>query len=195
MPDFEDTGALYFRLSKDDDHVVLLTAAHVARPTPVYPNTGMSHNQSRKEVVALGNIGYQSARDAMVATIETLTDALLVWEDAITRLGGEFVEGEDAVVTKRRKRNQRVVEEATATIESLNNLHDEVTKHRADLDQCTIGYVLHAEPTVVSDGPNKFLCDWAFIQIDKVKIDWNTFTGNKVYVGTFPILCRSFSLS
>ena len=196
-PDLEGTGALYFRLSKDDDRVVLLTAAHVARPPPVYPNTGMSHkhaSQPREEVVALGNIGYQNAKDAMVATIESLTDDLPVWEDAITRLG-EFVDGEDAAVTKRRQQYQHAIEEAMGTIESLNNLHDEVAKRRADLDQRTIGYVLHAEPIVVSDGPNKFTRDWAFIQIDKEKIDWNTFPGNKVYVGTFPILCRRFSLA
>jgi hypothetical protein len=37
-PHYEGTGALYFRLRKDDIRVVLLTAAHVARPT--YANTG-----------------------------------------------------------------------------------------------------------------------------------------------------------
>ncbi|EJC98230.1 uncharacterized protein FOMMEDRAFT_137152 [Fomitiporia mediterranea MF3/22] len=49
-PYYEGTGALYFRLSRDDDRVVLLTAAHVARPLP-----------PREEIVALGSMGYQNA--------------------------------------------------------------------------------------------------------------------------------------
>ncbi len=38
-PHFEGTGAVYFRLSKDDDRTAILTCAHVARPPPAYPNT------------------------------------------------------------------------------------------------------------------------------------------------------------
>jgi hypothetical protein len=62
-------------------------------------------------------------------------------------------------------------------------------------DQRVIGFVLHAEPIVVSDGPNQFTRDWAFVELYKDKIDWDTFLGNKVYVGMFPISCRIFSFS
>lgn len=49
------------------------------------------------------------------------------------------------------------------------------------------GFVLHAEPIVVADGPNQFTRDWALIELYRDKIDWSSFTGNKVYIGTFPI--------
>jgi hypothetical protein len=35
--------------------------------------------------------------------------------------------------------------------------------------------------------------DWALIKLYREKIDWDTFQGNKVYVGTFPISSRSSS--
>jgi hypothetical protein len=43
-----------------------------------------------------------------------------------------------------------------------------VIKRRTNPDQRIIGFVLHAEPIVVSDGPNG---DWAFIELYREKID------------------------
>jgi hypothetical protein len=194
-PYYEGTGGLYFRLSKDDDRVVLLTAAHVARPPTAYANTGMSGkktSQRREEIVALGSMSYQNATNAMMATIGNLAISITVWKDDITTLG-EFVDGEDAAVTRKRRENQREVEKATNIIDDLNKLHDRVTKRRTNPDQRIIGFVLHAEPIVVSDELNRFTRDWAFIQLYNEKIDWGTFPGNKVFVGAFPILPRSFS--
>jgi len=186
-PHYEGTGALYFRLGRDDDRVALLTAAHVARPPPVFANTGMSRkgtSQPREEIVALGSMGYRNATNAMMATIGSLARSVAVWKKVVERLG-EPVDGEKAAVTKKRLENQREVEKATGMIDSLNKLHDEVTKLRTNPDQRVIGCVLHAEPIVISDGPHGFTRDWAFVQLYKEKIDWATFQGNKVYVGTF----------
>ena len=95
-PYYEGSSALYFRLSKDDDRVALLTAAHVARPPPVYAYTGMSRkkaSQPRKEIVALGSMGYQNATNGMMAAIGDLGRFVTIWKDAIARLGElEFVE-------------------------------------------------------------------------------------------------------
>ncbi|KAF8874482.1 hypothetical protein BD779DRAFT_1664243 [Infundibulicybe gibba] len=184
-PHYEGTGALYFRLSNDDDRVVLLTAAHVARPPPMRTNTGMpckTTSHPREEIVALGNMGYRDATNSMMAAIGKLARSVAVWKRVITMLG-EFVDGEDAEVTKERQENQRRTERATWIVGSLNKLHDEVTKHRTNPNQRIIGRVLHAEPIVVSNGPNRFTRDWAFIEIYKKKVDWDTFLGNKVYVG------------
>ena len=80
-PHFEGTAALYFRLSKDNNRTVILTCAHVARPPPVYPNTGMTRknsSQPREEVVALGNMGYNNAVKAMIGTIGDLVRTIKV---------------------------------------------------------------------------------------------------------------------
>jgi hypothetical protein len=58
-------------------------------------------SQHREEIVALGNMGFQNATGAMMATIGNLARAVAVWKDVINRLG-EFVEGEDAAVTEKR---------------------------------------------------------------------------------------------
>ena len=115
-----------------------------------------------------------------------------MWKDVINRLG-EFVEGEDARITRRRQEKQHEVEEATMMIDDLNKLHDEVTKCRTNPDRRIIGFVLHTEPVVFSDEPNGYPRDWGFIQLYKEKFDWDTFCGNKVYVGTFPSSSGSFS--
>ena len=59
-PHFEGTGALYLRLNKDNDRIVLLTAAHVIHPPPKHTNEGMSRKgtgQPHEYIVALGNWG------------------------------------------------------------------------------------------------------------------------------------------
>ncbi|KAG0128864.1 hypothetical protein HOY82DRAFT_621389 [Tuber indicum] len=179
------TGALYFHLGRDDDRVALLTAAHVARPPPQFANAGMSRkgtSQPREEIVALGTIGYQNATNALMATIGNLARSIAVWKKVVRRLG-DPVDGENVADTARRLEIQGEVEKATKMIDSLNKLHDEVTKLRTNPDQRVIGCVLHAEPIVISDGPHGFARDWAFVQLYKEKIDWATFPGNKVYIG------------
>ena len=155
-------------------------------------HVAQEHRPAREEIVALGSMGYQNATNAMVVTIGGLARSVAVWNKAITRLG-EFVDGEDPTVTKNCQENQREMEKATKAIENLNKLHDEVPKCRTNPDQRIIGFVLHAEPIVVSDRPYGFTGDWTFIQLCNEVIDWDTFPGNKVYVGTFPISSRSFS--
>ncbi len=76
----------------------------------------------------------------------------------------------------------------------MNAIHDEVTKHRAIPDQRVIGFVLHSEKVEVSVEPHNFTKDWALIELHDEKIDWPTFRGNMVYVGTsFSHLCLHLS--
>jgi hypothetical protein len=190
-PHLEGTAALYFRLSKDDNRTAILTCAHVARPPPVYGNTGMTLTRTsrpREEFVALGNGGYNSAVKAMMTTIGDLLRSIEVWNDALGRLG-DFVEGESDKVTKRRKENETLVADAKKDIEVVYALHDEVTKRRTTVEQRAIGFVLHSEKIEVAVEPHGYTRDWALIELYEEMIDWSTFLGNKVYVGT------SFSIS
>jgi hypothetical protein len=180
-PHFEGTAALYFRLGKDDKRTAILTCAHVARPPPVYANTGMT--KPREEIVALGNMGYNNAVRAMMVTIRDLLGSIEVSNYALGRLG-EPVEGEDSKVTKRRKDHVSSVAMATKEIKEVNALHDEVTKRRTTPDQRVIGFVLHAEKIEFSVEPHGFTKDWALIELYDEQIDWSTFKGNKVFVGT-----------
>ncbi|KAI0261162.1 hypothetical protein BC834DRAFT_925619 [Gloeopeniophorella convolvens] len=170
-PHFEGTAALYFRLGDDDKRTAVLTCAYVARPPPVYANTGMTRenaSQPREEVVALGNMGYTNAVKAMMSTIDDLVCSIKVWNSVLDRLG-EPVQGEPRRVTERRQEHVDLVAKATQTIEEANAIHDEVTKRRVTPDQRVIVFVLHSEKIEVS--------------LYEDKIDWPTFKGNKVYVG------------
>ena len=186
-PYYEGTAALYFRLSKDDERVAILTCAHVARPPPAYTtNTGMSRkkpSQPREEFVALGVQGYDSALNAIMGTIGKLAGSVNNWNDVLTRLG-KPVEGEKTSITKKRVENLGLVAKALEDIEEANKLHDEVTKVRSTLNQRVIGCVLHSEPIEVSVSPHGYTKDWALIELYNDNIDWSTFQGNKVYIGT-----------
>ena len=185
-PHFEGTASLYFRLGKDDKRTAILTCAHVARPPPVYANTGMTRrttSQAREEFVALGNMGYNNAVKAMMSTIGDLLRSIDAWNDVLGRLG-EPVDGENGRVTERRKEHVELVAKATKKIEEVNAIHDEVTKRRTTPDQRVIGFVLHSEKIKVSVEPHNFTEDWALVELYDEKIDWPTFKENKVYVGT-----------
>ncbi|KAH7882030.1 hypothetical protein F5I97DRAFT_1832632 [Phlebopus sp. FC_14] len=190
-PYYEGTAALYFRLSNDDDRVMVLTCAHVARPPPVIPNTGMTQkkgSQRREEIVALGTMGYDNAVKAMMATIGDRLQSIDAWNNALRRLG-DPVEGESEEVAERRNEYLDLVAKATREIQRVKELHSEVIENYTTLDQRTIGFVLHSEKIEVSVEPYKFTKDWALIELYKDKIDWTTFKGNKLWVGT------SFSMS
>jgi hypothetical protein len=188
-PYYEGTAALYFRLSEDDNRIVVLTCAHVARPPPVYANTGLTEDsRHREEIVALGTMAYNNAIKAMMTAIGNRVQSIEAWNRSLQRLG-DPVEGEDRKVTERRNTLLGLVETATNEIQEVNALHSEVTKNFTTLEQRTIGRVLHSEKTEVSVEPHGFTKDWALIELYEDKIDWTTFKGNKVFVGT------SFSVS
>jgi hypothetical protein len=185
-PYFEGTTALYFRLSKDNDRVVVLTCAHVARPLPAYPNTGMTHkkgSQRREEIVALGTMGYDNAVKAMMAAIGKRLQSIDAWNTVLRRLGNP-VEGESEDVTESRDEHLDLVTKATREIQRVKAIHSEVIENYTTLDQRTIGFVLHSEKIEVSVEPYKFTKDWALIELYNDKIDWTTFKGNKLWVGT-----------
>lgn len=190
-PYYEGTAALYFRLSKDDDRVVVLTCAHVARPPPVYRNTGMTHqkdSQRREEIVALGTMGYDNAVRAMMATIGDRLQSIDAWNNVLRGLG-DPVEGESENVTESRNEHLDLVTKATREIQRVKAIHSEVIENYTTLDQRTIGFVLHSEKIEVSVEPYKFTKDWALIELYNDKINWTTFKGNKLWVG------MSFSIS
>ncbi|KAI9442962.1 hypothetical protein H4582DRAFT_1921557 [Lactarius indigo] len=186
-PYYEGTGALYLRLSNADKRTVLLTAAHVARPPPAFTNTGMSrrrNSQATEEIVALGDEGYGKAITSMLSAIGDLASSIDIWNDNIARLpepadGGD----EDEETTEKRQEYLDLVDKAKKKIEKINKFHSDVTRFRTIPAQRIIGFVLHAEPIAVSDGPHKFTRDWALVELYEDKIDWGSFKGNKVYIG------------
>ena len=187
-PYYEGSGAVYLRESSQSDRVFLLTACHVARPPAAHrhrPLPRKHSSQAREEIVVLGTTAYADAIDRMMGTIGHELLSIKTWNEALERFG-PVVEGESRKKTRARKEHQDLVEKATTKIEDINELHSEVTKRWTTPNQRVIGYVVHAPAIAVDDGPKHFTRDWALIDLYRDKIDWDTFQGNKVYVGVLP---------
>ena len=186
-PHFEGTGALFLRESKGSDRVFLLTCAHVARPLPARRNTGLSRKAKthpREQVIALGNMGYTNAVRDMMATIGDQVRSIGHYEGVLRRLG-EPDKDEGKKMTEKRKEHLALVEKTKEMIDEADKFHNEITKRWTIPNQRIIGEVVHVEP-------HRYTRDWALIELYNDKFDWDTFKGNKVYVGTFQSLgqCR-----
>ena len=151
------------------------------------------HNiQAVEEIIALGGDGYSKAITSMLSAIGDLASSIDIWNDNVARLPRPAEgEEEDEETTEKRQEYLDLVDKAKKKIEKINKLHSGVTRFRTTPAQRTIGFVLHAEPIAVSDGPHKFTSDWALIELYEEKIEWNSFKGNKVYIGTFSIASHS----
>ena len=122
------------RVSSANKRTVLLTAAHVTRPPPVFANTGMSrrrNSHSVEEIIALGDKGYSKAITSMLSAIGDLASSIDIWGDNIARLP-EPAEGEegDEETTGKRQEYLDLVDKAKKKIEKVNKLHSDVTRFR-----------------------------------------------------------------
>ncbi|KAN0113531.1 hypothetical protein V8E52_007595 [Russula decolorans] len=176
-PHFGGTGALYLRESSQSERVFLLTARHVALPPPAHSNQFYSCkklSQRRVDIVVLGSKAY--------------TDAL---EGMMGKIGRELI----FIRTRTRAREdyQTKLAKARRTISDMNDFHGDTTKYWSIPSQRVLGYVLHAPPISLPTGPKKLTEDWALIDLDLDKIDWATFKGNVVYLGS-KILSADFVL-
>ncbi|KAH7887979.1 hypothetical protein F5I97DRAFT_1936007 [Phlebopus sp. FC_14] len=170
-PHFEGTGALYLRESNQSDRIFLLTARHVALPPPAHHNqlyARKNTGQRRQEVVIPGSKAYTDALEAMMVKIGRELIFVDTYKRELDALG-EAAEGKDAGLAK-----------AKQTIEDVNEFHGEITKNWSTLSQRVLGYVVHAPPNSVGTGPKQLTEDWALIDLNRDKIDWNMFKANVV---------------
>ena len=155
-------------------------------PLRVYPTRVIAYlPPPREEIVTLGYEGYNKAITSMLKEISKLARSIDLWNDSVA----ELVKGEETTQTRQAYLDK--VDEAKKRIEKISKLHCDVTKFRTIREHRTIGFVLHAEPIAISNEPPKFICDWALVELYDSKIDWGSFKGNKVYVGTFPMVSHS----
>ncbi|KAJ3478096.1 hypothetical protein NLI96_g10001 [Meripilus lineatus] len=159
-PHFEGTGALYFRESKENDCVFLLTCVHVARPRHVHRNSCPSRKSRLPEqVIALGIMGLNDALLSMMYTVGEQSRLIRDWEDVLDRLG-EPEKDKDEDITEKLKELLGLVEKPKMKIEKTDKFHSEVTQHWTILHERIIGKVVHVEPIAVSTKPQQYTKDW-----------------------------------
>ncbi|KAG9019212.1 hypothetical protein FRB90_005287 [Tulasnella sp. 427] len=161
-PHYEGTGGIYICLSSETDDIALLTCAHVTRPPPAFKNnTGITWKEGtgkpREEIIALGTGAHENAVDAIMGLIGKQMNNIQVWEDAIKALPAP-VDGESPKITKKRNEYSELITKAEATIGEANKIE-------------------------VNVPPYNYTKDWGLVQLYREVIDWETFKGNKVWIG------------
>ena len=197
-PYFEGTGALYLRKSSQSDRVFLLTARHVVLPPSIHNNELYDRkkpSKRRQAVLILGSKAYTDALEAMMTKIGLGVISIDIYKREIEALG-EAAEGEDADVADSRQELQGKLAKAEKMIKDVRSFHSDITTHWSTPSQRVLGHVVYAPAISVSTGPKQFTEDWALIELNHDKIDWDGFKGNVVSLGTFrSTLPRSSSLT
>ena len=184
-PPFEGTGALYLCEGGQSNRVFLLTARHVPLPPSVHRNELYDPertSQPRHEVLILGSKAYSDAIEDMMAKIGREFILVDLYKRELAALG-EAVE--DATVAEARQELEGKLAKVEKTIAAVDVFHGDITKHWSAVSQRVLGHVVYAPPISVGTGPKQFTEDWALIELNRDKIDWNNFKGNVMYLGTF----------
>jgi hypothetical protein len=191
---YEGTLGL-FMTRGDGSELLGITAAHVARPPPMFPeNKGLSERSAEmhhEDFVVLGGESYRLAVKAVEKEIGNLQEGIGGQEKRIKGLQGRLDRGVDdtnGAIAGSIKNAQRNIENATGTIKLLDGLHDQATKLMSIADNRVIGHVLFADPIGVSSGgADGYTRDWAALKMAPDAF-WDDLQGNKVYIGTSPII-------
>ena len=79
------------------------------------------------------------------------------------------------------------MKERGKAIKAINQFYDDITKYWCEEDQRVLGHIAYSPPITVGTGAEGYTEDWALIELDRNKIDWNTSKGNVIDIGTFDL--------
>ncbi|TFK74180.1 hypothetical protein BDN72DRAFT_760437 [Pluteus cervinus] len=186
FPDSEGTGCLYLCEGGGRDRTFLLTARHVVLPPSEHPNEFYHHDNNSKprlEVIRFGSGAFQNALEAIMRKIEHEHIMIDIYKEYLEGLG-EPVEGEPARITADRKKFGAKLVEMEASKARVNEFHGHITKYWSAENERILGHVVYAPSISVGIGDKQFTQDWALIELNQAKFDWDAFQGNVVHLGT-----------
>jgi hypothetical protein len=190
FPSVEGNGCLYLLKSSQSTEVLLLTARHVVLPPTKHPNT-LYHRKSdsapRHDVIHLGSRGHHNALSAIVRKVDHANVMVRHCEKGIRDLG-QVSENGDIRRVARRQAFEAELAKAETLKARTNELHSDIISYWTLESQRTLGYVLYAPPISVGAGDRNFTEDWALVELDSSKFEWNLFPGNVIDLGTFLFL-------
>jgi hypothetical protein len=190
----EGTGCLYLREGGESDRIFLLTARHVVLPPNEHPNV-LYHRKNnrmripRREVIHIGSRAYQNALEAIMHKIGYDTFMIDGYKDELEGLG-DAIEGEDAE-TNDRKALEAKLAEAEASKVRVNEFYGNITRCWTIESHRVLGHVFYAPPISVSTGDKQYTEDWALIELNRGKFNWDAFRGNVIQLSAFSIPLRS----
>ncbi|KIJ40723.1 hypothetical protein M422DRAFT_780648 [Sphaerobolus stellatus SS14] len=170
FPYFEGTGCLF--LCGEGDQIFLLTTRHVALPPSEYSNVlyyCRDNTIPHLEVIHLGGRAFQNALEAIMDKIGHRS-----YNEELVGLG-KPVEGEN------RQALELKLVEAEASKASVLEFHRRITSVWSAESQRILGHDFYAPPISVGAG---FTEDWALIELNRAKFEWDNFQGNVIYLGS-----------
>nr|ODN77288.1 hypothetical protein L203_06370 [Cryptococcus depauperatus CBS 7841] len=114
--------------------------------------------------------------------IRCLDSSIRVRQGVLCQLG-EPEEGEDKRIKQERDEHLALVKDWKKEVGEIDKFYHEIKSGWSKPSQRVIGEVIHVEPIEASVAPHGFSADWALIELYNDKFDWDTFPGNKVYIG------------
>ncbi|KAH6902454.1 hypothetical protein BKA70DRAFT_1306936 [Coprinopsis sp. MPI-PUGE-AT-0042] len=160
LPGVEGTTSVFYHREGDKKDVLAITACHVACGLPASPN-GTSHLEPGREIVHLGPVAFAKAESDILRRLVTIDSQVKGYK--------QDPYGVEASIERMQ---HQIVPLTSCTVKSGRS---------PVLEGRVIGNVLHADP--IAEGPEGHTVDWAAIKVAKESVDWETFLGNKVYVG------------
>ena len=189
QPEYEGSLGL-FLTQGDDNRLLALTAAHVARPPAIFPdNKGLSlkaADRHHEEIVVLGNGAYALAVKKIQTKVGRLQQSIKTDEQRVLGLQGRLDNGvedaEDAIAAAIRTARQNI-DISMESIRQLTILYGRVTGLMPIPDNRCIARVLFADRIgASSNGPDGYTQDWAVLDIQKDAFS-DDFPGNTLYLG------------
>lgn len=190
----EGMGTLYICEGGECNRVSLLTARHVALPSSMHRNdlyifdrikSSLLRPRIRHQVLILGPQAYSNAIRDMVGKIGSEVSNLERYKRLLSQLGEAPADENVSTVSKSRRTYKERLDKAERTLVGVDALHSEITKNWTVVEQRVLGHVVYAPPISVATDPKQFTEDWALVERDCVKIDWDDFKGNALYIDTF----------
>ncbi|KDQ61043.1 hypothetical protein JAAARDRAFT_709558 [Jaapia argillacea MUCL 33604] len=178
FPYIEGTGCLYLCEGGGSDRVFLLTTRHVVLPLSKYPNElyhRKDNSMPRREVIHPGSRAFQNALEAIMDKIGYWDYMADDYEDELTRLGS---------TTSDRQKITDKLEEARTSKASVFEFYRNITNFWSAESQRILGHVVYAPPMTVGTGDSKCTEDWALIELNRAKYNWDTFQGNVIHLGS-----------
>ncbi len=65
----------------------------------------------------------------------------------------------------------------------MNEFHGDITGSWSAESQRILGHVVYAPSISIATGDKRFTEDWALVELDREKFDWDTFQGNVIHLG------------
>ncbi|CCM05671.1 uncharacterized protein FIBRA_07901 [Fibroporia radiculosa] len=183
-PYTEGTGALYISEGSNSNKVYVLSARHVVFPPDLGNNELYNCTDvcgPRRQILLPGPKAFQTLLKSTAAEIWRHNAVVGYNKRRLDDFKDDDFQDDDGM--RERAKIERYLKDDAVTIKALYQFHDETTRYWSKESQRVIGHVAYSPPIAAGTGAERYTEDWAFIELDHDKIDWNTFKGNVIDLG------------